>query len=141
MLESDGPAATERAGARLAAELAPGDVVHVAGELGAGKTTFVRGACRALGVTVAGDEPDVRDRAPLPGGRRRCASRTSTSTGSSGPATRIPTCSRDYLDADTIAFVEWPRDGRRRAAAAAPDRDARATSAAIAAGSSGRWRA
>src|SRR2546430_14041384 len=47
---SDGPAAPEAAGARLAAELRPGDVVLVAGELGTGKTTFVRGACRALGV-------------------------------------------------------------------------------------------
>lgn len=35
---------------RLAARLAPGDVVTVAGELGTGKTTFVRGACEALGV-------------------------------------------------------------------------------------------
>lgn len=34
----------------MAALLGPGDVVHVAGELGAGKTVFVRGACRALGV-------------------------------------------------------------------------------------------
>jgi tRNA threonylcarbamoyladenosine biosynthesis protein TsaE len=41
---------TEAIAARLALELAPGDVVVVTGELGAGKTTFVRGACRALGV-------------------------------------------------------------------------------------------
>jgi tRNA threonylcarbamoyladenosine biosynthesis protein TsaE len=42
---------TERIAAALARLLEPGDVVTVAGELGAGKTTFVRGACRALGVT------------------------------------------------------------------------------------------
>ena len=37
-------------GAQIAAELVPGDLVTVAGELGTGKTTLVRGACRALGV-------------------------------------------------------------------------------------------
>ena len=45
-----GAEATERAGAELAATLRPGDVVLVSGELGAGKTTFVRGALRRLGV-------------------------------------------------------------------------------------------
>jgi tRNA threonylcarbamoyladenosine biosynthesis protein TsaE len=42
---------TEALAARLAAELTIGDVVTVAGDLGTGKTTFVRGACRSLGVT------------------------------------------------------------------------------------------
>ena len=41
---------TETVAAHLAPGLVPGDVVTVAGELGTGKTTFVRGACRALGV-------------------------------------------------------------------------------------------
>jgi tRNA threonylcarbamoyladenosine biosynthesis protein TsaE len=43
-------AETEALGARIAADLEPGDVVLVRGELGAGKTTLIRGACRALGV-------------------------------------------------------------------------------------------
>jgi tRNA threonylcarbamoyladenosine biosynthesis protein TsaE len=42
---------TEALAGRLATRLRPGDVVSVAGELGTGKTTFVRGAARALGVT------------------------------------------------------------------------------------------
>jgi tRNA threonylcarbamoyladenosine biosynthesis protein TsaE len=42
--------ATERAGARVASRLSGGAVVLISGELGAGKTTFVRGALRALGV-------------------------------------------------------------------------------------------
>ena len=49
-LSTSGPESTERAGADLAAQLEPGDVVLVSGELGAGKTTFVRGALHALGV-------------------------------------------------------------------------------------------
>ena len=49
-LVSSSPAETEAVAALLAGRLAPGDVVTVAGELGSGKTTFVRGACRALGV-------------------------------------------------------------------------------------------
>jgi tRNA threonylcarbamoyladenosine biosynthesis protein TsaE len=48
---SESPEETERLGARLAERLGGGDVVLVEGELGTGKTTFIRGACRALGVT------------------------------------------------------------------------------------------
>ena len=48
---------TEELAARLARELVVGDVVAVSGELGSGKTTFVRGACRALGVTAPVTSP------------------------------------------------------------------------------------
>ena len=41
---------TEALAARLARRLVVGDVVTVSGDLGTGKTTFVRGASRALGV-------------------------------------------------------------------------------------------
>jgi tRNA threonylcarbamoyladenosine biosynthesis protein TsaE len=56
-LESGSPAETEEIAARLARELVLGDVVTISGELGAGKTTFVRGACRALGVTAPVTSP------------------------------------------------------------------------------------
>src|SRR5688572_12149758 len=49
-VESASPEETEAIAAALAGELRPGDVVGVEGELGSGKTTFVRGACRGLGV-------------------------------------------------------------------------------------------
>lgn len=49
-LESSSPGETERIAAAVARRLSAGDVVTVAGELGAGKTTFVRGAARALGI-------------------------------------------------------------------------------------------
>jgi tRNA threonylcarbamoyladenosine biosynthesis protein TsaE len=48
--ESNRPSETEDIAATLADRLAVGDIVKVSGELGTGKTTFVRGACRALGV-------------------------------------------------------------------------------------------
>src|SRR5215831_9627617 len=54
---SASPRETEEVAARLAVRLAPGDVVYVSGELGSGKTTFVRGACRALGVDARVTSP------------------------------------------------------------------------------------
>ena len=50
-LTSSSPEETERIAARIAALLRRGDVVTVSGDLGSGKTTFVRGAARALGVS------------------------------------------------------------------------------------------
>jgi len=54
---SASPAETEAVAAALAHELRAGDVVTVSGELGSGKTTFVRGACRELGVSVPVTSP------------------------------------------------------------------------------------
>ena len=56
-VSSSSPGETEAIAARLARELVVGDVVAVSGELGSGKTTFVRGACRALGVTAPVTSP------------------------------------------------------------------------------------
>ena len=56
-LESGSPEETEGIAARLAVRLVPGDVVLVQGELGSGKTTFVRGAARALGVVGSVTSP------------------------------------------------------------------------------------
>ena len=47
---SNSPGETEALGARLAAALDPGAVVAFTGDLGAGKTAFVRGMARGLGI-------------------------------------------------------------------------------------------
>ncbi len=49
------PAATEAFGAGLAALVAPGDIITLAGPLGAGKTSIARGLLSALG--LAGEAP------------------------------------------------------------------------------------
>ena len=103
---SDAPEETEALGARIAATLEPGDVVLVSGELGSGKTTLVRGACRALGVT----EPVVSPTFTI--GRRYRAGQGAVSHLDlyrlEGLAAEEPGLLDDYLGADSIAFVEWP---------------------------------
>jgi tRNA threonylcarbamoyladenosine biosynthesis protein TsaE len=98
-------AQTEELGAELARALRPGDVVLIRGELGAGKTTFVRGACRALGVTVPVTSPTFTI------GQRYPA----TVPVSHVDLFRLgaleaeePGMLADYVGPDTIAFIEWP---------------------------------
>lgn len=96
---------TEALGAELASRLVAGDVVLVEGELGAGKTTFVRGASRALGVTSLVTSPTFtigqRYDGPVPVAHVdlfRVADLRAED----------PDLLADYLRPDAIAFVEWP---------------------------------
>ena len=103
-VESSSPEETEAVAARLAADLRRGDVVTVSGELGAGKTTFVRGACRALGVTEPVTSPTYTIGHRYDGVSHldlyRFAGLSAAEWGDLEP----------YFD-DAIVFVEWPEAG------------------------------
>jgi tRNA threonylcarbamoyladenosine biosynthesis protein TsaE len=105
VLETDGPAATERVGAELAARLRPGDVVLVSGDLGAGKTTLVRGACRALGVTGPVASPTFTIGCRYDGRVPVAHVDLYRLEGLEG---EDPALLDDYLAPDAVAFVEWP---------------------------------
>jgi tRNA threonylcarbamoyladenosine biosynthesis protein TsaE len=103
-LDSSSPEETEHIAGALALELEPGDVVTVAGELGVGKTTFVRGAARALGVTAPVTSPTYTIGHRY-GGRPDVSHLDlyryeSMSDGEWGDLER-------YFD-DAVVFVEWP---------------------------------
>ena len=102
---------TESLGADLARALAPGDVVLINGELGTGKTTFVRGAARALGVTDPVTSPTFtigqRYRAVPP-----VAYVSHVDLYRLGSLRdEDPDLLADYIGTDTITFVEWPEAG------------------------------
>lgn len=99
-------AETEAAGAALAAGLAPGDVVLVQGDLGAGKTTFVRGAARALGARAPVTSPTftIGQRYPGP----VVVSHIDLFRVGS-LADEDPDLLADYLGPDMVTFVEWPQ--------------------------------
>lgn len=111
MIESWSPEGTEAAGARLAADLEAGDIVLVRGELGSGKTTFVRGACRALGVTEPVTSPTFAV-GQLLAGRVEIAHLDLYRLASLDD--EDPGLLEDYLTSDRIGFVEWPEVGEAR---------------------------
>jgi tRNA threonylcarbamoyladenosine biosynthesis protein TsaE len=98
---------TEALAADLAATLGPGDVVLVSGELGAGKTTFVRGACRALGVTVPVTSPTFTIARRYEDGHVP-VSHLDLFRLAEGLADEEPELLDDELSPDRVAFVEWP---------------------------------
>ena len=97
---------TERAGAALAATIAPGDVVLVSGELGAGKTTFVRGAARALGVTEPVTSPTFVVGHLYEARVARVAHLDLYRLG--GLDDEDPGLLDPYFGPELITFVEWP---------------------------------
>src|SRR4051794_5576968 len=102
------PQETEAVAAQLALRLVPGDVVTVSGELGSGKTTFVRGACGALG---------VRERVTSPTytiGHRYHAARGEVSHLDLYRFAGVSAAEWGDLEPyfeNAIAFVEWPEAG------------------------------
>ena len=69
MFISKSAAKTEEAGARLAPELRAGDVLALKGDLGAGKTQFVKGIARELGSSDVVTSPTFTLVHEYPGGR------------------------------------------------------------------------
>jgi tRNA threonylcarbamoyladenosine biosynthesis protein TsaE len=108
-VQTTGPAETESLGRELASTLVDGDLVLVRGELGAGKTTLVRGAARALGV-----EDPVTSPTFSIGHRYRTGDLTVSHLDLyrlTGLGAEDPDLLADYLGPGRIAFVEWPPDG------------------------------
>lgn len=104
--ESRSAAETETLGAKIAERLVPGDVVIVSGEVGAGKTTLVRGACRALGVREPVTSPTFTIGHRYRDGRMPVSHldlyRLESLEGED------PGLLDDYLSPDGVAFIEWP---------------------------------
>ncbi|HEX4837546.1 MAG TPA: tRNA (adenosine(37)-N6)-threonylcarbamoyltransferase complex ATPase subunit type 1 TsaE [Solirubrobacteraceae bacterium] len=108
IVETSDSRQTEALGAELAAALKSGDVVLVRGELGAGKTTLVRGAARALGVSGPVTSPTFGI------GHRYEGSGVIVSHLDlyrvAGLQQEEPALLDDYLGPGRIAFVEWPEE-------------------------------
>lgn len=102
-------AATERLGAALAAILPPELVVYLEGDLGAGKTTLVRGLLRALGETGAVRSPTYTLMEPYEAGGYRLYHLDLYRL--ADPEELEFLGLRDWLDAPSVLLVEWPERG------------------------------
>jgi tRNA threonylcarbamoyladenosine biosynthesis protein TsaE len=109
------PEQTSAVGERLGATLGAGDVIALTGELGAGKTCFVQGLTRGLGVQTRATSPtfvlinEYRGRLPV---HHVDAYRTARAT------ELIDLGLLELFDGDGVTVVEWAE----RAAALLPER-------------------
>jgi len=112
VVETGSAEETEALGARIAARLQPGDLVLLSGELGSGKTTLVRGACRALGITGPVTSPTFTIGQRYEGGRMPVSHLDLYRLESLED--EDPALVDDYLSPDGVAFIEWPGAGEGR---------------------------
>jgi tRNA threonylcarbamoyladenosine biosynthesis protein TsaE len=106
-MQSTSPDETESIAARIAEKLRPEDVVTISGELGSGKTTFVRGACRALGVEGPVTSPTYTI-------GHRYSGRVDVSHLDLFRFAGVSAAEWGDLEpyfADAVCFVEWPEAG------------------------------
>ena len=94
---------------KVARALVPGDVVVLSGEVGAGKTTFVRAAALALGVTERVTSPTyqlARGYEGLVDGHRVVVNHMDLYR-LEGIEDRDALELDDYLDPEAVTFIEW----------------------------------
>jgi tRNA threonylcarbamoyladenosine biosynthesis protein TsaE len=104
-LASDSAERTAEIGAELAGALRPGDVVLVSGDLGVGKTTLIRGACRELGIEGPVRSPTftlgIRHTGRVPVSHLDLYRLDSLEA-------EDPGLLDEYMTPDAVVFVEWP---------------------------------
>lgn len=106
-IETDSAEQTQALGGRLARGLADGEVLALSGDLGAGKTTFVQGLARSLGITVPVTSPTFvlinRYRAP----QGRILQHADCYRLQNAPLEMWDAGLSDLINNDDVVIIEW----------------------------------